>query len=351
MREQALDGYLEALVARRGSDLILSAGAAPSIRREGYLEALSEERLKPADLEAIAVALLNPADLEALRGKREVDLAHNWQDRARLRINCFWQRGSIGFVLRLVPYSIPTPEDLGLPPAVVRFTTLAHGLVLVTGSSGSGKSTTLAALVERINQERPAHIVTIEDPIEYVYRHQQSVVEQREVGLDTHSFADALRAALRQNPDVVLIGEMRDLETISAALTIAETGHVVFATLHTNDTAQAVDRIVDVFPPTQQQQVRIQLASVLQGVVYQQLLRKVGGGRVAAFEVLLRTPAVQTLIRDAKTRQLRAQVETGVREGMVTMERSLASLLAHGLITEEDALAHAAYPQELRRPA
>jgi twitching motility protein PilT len=349
--EQALDGYLQALVARKGSDLILSAGAAPSIRREGHLEALSEERLKPADLEAIAVALLNPADLEALRGRREVDLAHNWQDRARLRINCFWQRGSIGFVMRLIPYSIPTPEELGLPAAVVRFTALPNGLVLVTGSSGSGKSTTMAALIDRINQERPTHIVTIEDPIEYVYRHRRSVVEQREVGIDTLTFADGLRSALRQSPDVVLIGEMRDLETIGAALTIAETGHVVFATLHTNDTAQAVDRIVDVFPPMQQQQVRIQLAGVLQGVVYQQLLRKVGGGRVAAFEVLVRTPAIQTLIRDAKTRQLRAQIETGGRDGMQTMERSLAALLAQGAITLDDALAHAAYPQELRRPA
>ncbi len=351
MSEQALDGWLEALLAQGASDLILTAGAQPTARREGLLEALGQERLRPADLEAIAQSLVSPDQLAALQGGREVDLAFNWRDRARFRLSGFRQRGSIGLVLRLIPYAIPTPEELGLPPAVIAFTRLSHGLVLVTGSSGSGKSTTLAALLERINQERPVHVITIEDPIEYIHRHRRALVEQREVGLDTPSFADALRSALRQTPDVVLIGEMRDLESISAALTIAETGHVVFATLHTNDTAQAIDRIVDVFPPLQQQQVRIQLASVLAGVVYQTLLRRVGGGRVAAFEVLLRTHAVQTLIRDAKTRQLRAQIETGSREGMQTIERALAHLLSQGLVSRDEALAHATYPQELSQSA
>ncbi len=348
---QSPDDWLEALVTQGGSDLILTAGAAPTMRREGSLEALSEERLRSAQLDAIAQSMLSADQLAGLRGGREVDLAFNWHDRARFRLTGFRQRGSVGLVLRLIPYTIPSPEELGLPAVVIGFTRLTHGMVLVTGSSGSGKSTTLAALIERINGERPVHVITIEDPIEYIHRHRRAVVEQREVGLDTPTFADALRSTLRQTPDVVLIGEMRDLESISAALTIAETGHVVFATLHTNDTAQAIDRIVDVFPPTQQQQVRIQLASVLVGVVYQRLLARIGGGRVAAFEVLVRTHAVQTLIRDAKTRQLRAQIETGSREGMQTMERALASLLAQGLITREEALANASYPQQLALPA
>jgi len=348
---EVLDGWLDVLLSRGASDLILTAGGPPTMRREGSLEAIGDTRLRPADLEAITQALVGPDQLAAMRGGREVDLAFNWRDRARFRLSGFRQRGSMGLVLRVIPYAIPTPEALGLPPAVVGFTRLTQGLVLVTGSSGSGKSTTLAALIERINQERPVHVITIEDPIEYIHKHQRALVEQREVGLDTPSFADALRSTLRQTPDVVLIGEMRDLESISAALTIAETGHLVFATLHTNDTAQAVDRIVDVFPHLQQQQVRIQLASVLAGVVYQTLLRRVGGGRVAAFEVLLRSHAVQTLIRDAKTRQLRTQLETGVQAGMQTIERSLLHLLARGLITREEALARATYPQQLSQSA
>ena len=252
--------------------------------------------------------------------------------------------------LRLIRYELPSFADLGLPEVLAGYVTLPQGLVLVTGPTGSGKSTTLASMVDAINRSRQCHVLTIEDPIEYVHRHQVAVVNQRQVGEDTDSFASALRSALREDPDVLLVGEMRDLETIQTALTVAETGHLVFSTLHTNDTSQALDRIVDVFPGEAQHQIRIQLANSLTAIVYQRLLPRIGGGRVAAYEVLVATSAVRNLIREGKTRQMRNMVATGQRDGMQTLEMSLTDLVARGLVAYEDAVAIASFPAEVAEP-
>ena len=261
---------------------------------------------------------------------------------ARFRVNAYFQRGSIGAAFRLIPPSIRSFEELGLPPIVEQFANRPRGFILVTGPTGSGKSTTLASIVDRINDTRSVHVITVEDPIEYLHEHKQAMVNQREVGSDTKSFAQALKYVLRQDPDVILIGEMRDLETVQAALTAAETGHLVFATLHTQDAAQTIDRIIDVFPPHQQQQVRIQLAGSLQGILSQQLLPTIDGlGRVLACEVLVPTPAIRNLIREAKTHQLATALQTGHQYGMVTMDESLADKYRRGLISYDTALAQA----------
>jgi twitching motility protein PilT len=322
------------------------------MRKDGVLAPIAEGTLTPDHTAGLAQEVL-PADRWAVFEKRtDLDFSFNWLGRARFRVSAFRQRGSIGLVLRLIPYQIPTFEQLGLPPIVTQLSTATQGLILVTGPTGAGKSSTLAALVNRIVATRPCHVITIEDPIEYVYRHQRGLVEQREVGADVATFAEALRACLRHTPDVLLVGEMRDLETISATITIAETGHLVLATLHTNDTTQAVDRMVDVFPAEQQQQVRVQLSNTLTAVLYQQLLpRKSGSGRVAAFEVLLNTYAVANLIKDGKTRQLRTVLETGVKDGMTTMERSLNELIRTGQVDYAVAAARALYPAELKQIA
>ena len=310
--------------------------------------AIAREPLRAEQTERLARELLSPERWETFQGRGDLDFSFNWQGRARFRINVFRQRGSVGMALRLIPYQIPNYDQLGVPAVVRGLTSLPQGLILVTGPTGSGKSSTLAAMVNDVLATRPCHVITIEDPIEYVYRHQIGIVEQREVGADVRSFPDALRAALRQTPDVLLIGEMRDLETITTAITVAETGHLVLATLHTNDTTQAVDRMVDVFPAEQQQQVRVQLSSTLAAVIYQQLLPRRGGGRVAAFEVLLNTFAVQNLIKEAKTRQLRNVIATSAKEGMVTMERSLVDLIRAGLVDPAHAAARSQYPEELK---
>ncbi len=259
--------------------------------------------------------------------ERELDFSFNWEDQARFRGNAYHQRGSVALSLRLIPYRIPSFDELGLPTGMRKWVELPQGLVLVTGPTGSGKSTTIAAMLDSINEHRPCHIITIEDPIEYVHRHKQAAVSQREIGIDTDSFAQALRSALREDPDVLLVGEMRDPETIQTALTIAETGHLVFATLHTNDAGQAVDRVVDVFPGDKQSQIRVQLAASLTGIVSQRLLPRIGGGRVAAFEVLTATFAVRNLIREGKSSQLRNVVSTAGKHGMQTLESSLSQLV------------------------
>jgi twitching motility protein PilT len=347
-----IDAYLQALLEQGASDLILSAGAPPTIRKDGVLVPIAREALRPDQIEHMAREVLAAERWARFQGQGDLDFSLNWKGQARFRINAFRQRGSVGLALRLIPYQIPNFDQLGVPPVVRGLTRLGQGLILVTGPTGSGKSSTLAAMVNDIVATRPCHVITIEDPIEYVYRHQRSIVEQREVGADVVSFADALRASLRQTPDVLLIGEMRDLETISAAITIAETGHLVLATLHTNDTTQAVDRMMDVFPAEQQQQVRVQLSNTLAAVIYQQLLpRRDGPGRVAAFEVLLNTIAVQNLIKEGKTRQLRNVLETGTKDGMRTMERSLAELIKAGVVDVNAAAARAQHPDELRRLA
>jgi len=347
-----IDAYLQILLDQLASDLILSAGAPPTMRKDGALQPIAGEPLSPDQIEAMAREVLSAERWAQFQEQGDLDLSFDWKGRARFLINAFKQRGSVALALRLIPYQIPNFDQRGVPVVVRGLTRLGQGLILVTGPTGSGKSSTLAAMVNDIVATRPCHVITIEDPIEYVYRHQRSIVEQREVGADVSSFASALRAALRQTPDVLLIGEMRDLETVAAAITIAETGHLVLATLHTNDTTQAVDRVVDVFPAEQQQQVRVQLSNTLAAVIYQQLLpRRDGPGRVAAFEILLNTIAVQNLIKEGKTRQLRGVLETGAKDGMNTMERSLSELIRAGLIDFSVAVTRAQYPDELRRLA
>ena len=348
VQRAALDQLLESLWARKGSDLLLTPGVAPLLRIDGALERMPERSaLSPADTEAMLLTLLSERQVADFAANNEVDLSFSWGEKARFRANGFRQRGSVAVALRLIPYHVPDLDELGVPPVVQAFTELTQGLVLVTGPTGSGKSSTLASLLDRINSTRPCHILTIEDPIEYVHHHKVAAVNQREVGTDTASFAVALRAALREDPDVLLVGEMRDLETIQTALTIAETGHLVFATLHTNDTAQALDRIVDVFPGDQQSQIRVQLANALTGIVYQRLLPRTSGGRVAAYEVLIATSAVRNLIREGKTRQIRNVLATASRDGMQTLEQSLTGLVADGVVDHQTALGASIYPKEV----
>jgi twitching motility protein PilT len=333
-----------------GSDLLLSCGSKPRIRKDGNLEALDGEAtvLEPADTLRMVREILDPKQLKELEKKRHVDFSFTWRERARIRGNAYHQRGSVAASFRLLPLTIPSFDMLGIPESVHRLLERQHGLILVTGPTGSGKSTTQAAMIDHINATRPYHIITIEDPIEYVHKHRLSIVDQRQVGEDTASFGEGLRAAFREDPDVVLIGEMRDIETISAAVTIAESGHLVLATLHTNDAPQALDRIIDSYLGAQQQQVRIQLASCLAGVIYQQLVPAVGGGRVAAFEVLVANTAVRSMIKEGRTDQIRSVLQTGLREGSQTLERSLNQLLRAGLISEREARTHSINPLEIR---
>lgn len=334
----------------QGSDLLLSCGSPPRIRREGRLELLQNDSasLTPADTERLIREILDPTEWKLLQKQRQIDFAFTWRDHARIRANAYYQRNSIAAAFRMLPLEIPGFELLGMPESVHRLLERHQGLILVTGPTGSGKSTSLAAMLDHLNKTRPYHIITFEDPIEYVHKHRLSLIDQRQVGDDTPSFAEGLRSAFREDPDVVLIGEMRDLETISTALTIAETGHLVLATLHTNDAPQAINRILDSYVGAQQQQVRIQLAGCLAGVIYQQLIPAAGGGRVAAFEVLVANVAVRSMIKDGKTDQIRSILQTGLRDGSQTLERSLNQLLRSGMISERDARAHSLYPAEIQ---
>jgi twitching motility protein PilT len=318
---------------------------------DGAIQTLNATpELLPRDTEQIAMALLSPEQSAILDRDLEVDFSFEWQGLARFRGNAFHTRGKVAVSLRLIPAEIPTFQDLGLPPAVETFVHLPQGFILVTGPTGSGKTTTIASILEQVNCERACHIVTLEDPIEYVYTPKRAAISQREIGADSLSFARGLRSALREDPDVVLVGEMRDPESIAAALTIAETGHLVFATLHTNDAAQSLDRIVDVFPAESQAQVRTQLAGSLGAVVSQRLIPRVGGGRVAAFEILVATGAARNLIREGKTRQVRNVILTGQRQGMLTLEMSLSSLVRDGSITYATAVEGSLFPDEIERP-
>src|SRR5881227_1462401 len=300
------------------SDLHLTAGSPPMVRERGVLRPLDYPTLSPQDTREIVYSILNNEQRKRLETDWQIDLSYAIPNKSRFRVNAFFQRASVGAVMRTIPQDIPMLEELGLPPVLLDFTRKPRGFVLVTGPTGSGKSTSLAAMVDRINEERHEHILTVEDPIEFLHRHKNCVVNPRELGSDAHSFSDALKAALRQDPDVILVGEMRDLETMSTALTAAETGHLVFATLHTQDTSQTVDRIVDAFPTEQQQQVRVQLAMALQGIVTQQLLPTADGReRVVACEVLVPTPAVRNLIREGKTHQIYSALQTGGAHGMM----------------------------------
>jgi len=343
-----IDQLLDTLWRFGGTDLLLTVGLPPQVRVHGELSAVpGSPALTAADTDELLGQLLTDEQTASWRAAHQYDFAFSWRESARVRGNAFTQRGQTTVALRMIPRRIPTMADLGLPPVLGDFARRHQGLVLVTGPTGSGKSTTLAAIIGQINIERACHILTIEDPIEYVHEHGRSAVNQREVGSDTESFASALRSALREDPDVVLVGEMRDLESIRFALTIAETGHLVFATLHTNDTAQALGRMIDVFPAEQQSQVRVQLAAALTGIVYQRLLPRVGGGLVAAYEVLVATAAVRNLIKEGKTHQLRNALVTGQRDGMITLERSLSALVQAGVTTHADAAVRSLYPQDI----
>ena len=332
------------------SDLHLTAGSPPMVRERGRLRPLDYPNLTPQDTREIVYSILNNEQRKRLETDWQIDLSYSVPNRARFRVNAFFQRASVGAVMRTIPSEIPKLEDLGLPSVLEDFTRKPRGFVLVTGPTGSGKSTTLAAMLDMINQERHEHILTIEDPIEFLHRHKNCIVNQRELGTDATSFAEGLKAALRQDPDVILVGEMRDLETMSTALTAAETGHLVFATLHTQDTAQTVDRIVDAFPPTQQHQVRVQLSIALQGIVTQQLLQTADGkGRVCATEVLVPTPGVRNLIREGKTHQIYSALQTGGAHGMQTMDAALVDLVRRGAITQQLAERRSSTPDEFKR--
>jgi twitching motility protein PilT len=338
------------VMERNASDLHITAGSPPMVRINGKLHALDYPKLTPQVCREVVYSILTNDQRQRLETDWQIDLAYSIPGRARFRVNAYFQRASIGAAFRLIPHEMPSLPSLGLPAVLEDFTRKPRGFVLVTGPTGSGKSTTLAAMLDLINDTRHEHIMTVEDPIEFLHRHKRCIVNQRELGADAQTFALALKAALRQDPDVILVGEMRDLETIATALTAAETGHLVFATLHTQDTAQTVDRIVDVFPPEQQQQVRVQLSVALQGIVTQQLLPKADGqGRVAATEVLVPTPAVRNLIREGKTHQIYSALQTGGQHGMQTMDASLVQLVREHKITRELAEARSSTPEELRR--
>jgi twitching motility protein PilT len=338
------------VMERNASDLHLTAGSPPMIRHHGRLHALDYPRLTPQTTREVIYSILTNDQRQRLETDWQIDLAYSIPGRARFRVNAYFQRAALSAALRLIPQDMPQLGSLGVPPVLEELTKKPRGFVLVTGPTGSGKSTTLAAMLDLINDTRQEHILTIEDPIEFLHRHKQCIVNQRELGADAQSFSLGLKAALRQDPDVILVGEMRDLETISTALTAAETGHLVFATLHTQDTAQTVDRIVDVFPPDQQQQVRVQLSVALQGIVTQQLLPRADGqGRVVACEVLMPTPAVRNLIREGKTHQIYSALQTGGQFGMQTMDAALAQLVREHKISRELAEARSSAPEELRR--
>ena len=342
---------LEAVLDNEGSDLHLTAGAPPTIRIHGDLVRLEGfPKLVPERLRKSIYSILPQRQREILEQSLELDTSYSLPGKARFRVNVYFQRDAIGAAFRLIPYEIRSLEELGLPGHLAELCRMPRGLVLVTGPTGSGKSTSLAAMLDVVNQERPVHIMTIEDPIEYLHQHKRAIVNQREVGADTKSFAEALRHVLRQDPDVILVGEMRDLETISTAVTAAETGHLVFATLHTQDAPQTIDRIIDAFPPYQQQQIRVQLSTTLQAVITQQLLQNWdASGRVVAAEVMIATPAIRNLIREGKVHQIYSAMQAGGRYGMRTMDQSLAQLVQSGVLTWELGVQRCHDPQELAR--
>lgn len=343
-----IDALLGVLWEAHGTDLLLTAGMAPQIRVDGHLSGVPDyPKLTPTQVDDLLAELLSGEQAASWIDQHEFDFAFSWKQTARVRGNAYTQRGSTAVALRIIPLKVPTMAELDLPPAMEAFIHQPQGLVLVTGPTGSGKSTTLASMIHQISIDRACHIITIEDPIEYLHPHRRSAVDQREVGSDTASFADGLRSILREDPDVLLVGEMRDLDSIRFALTIAETGHLVFATMHTNDTAQALARIIGVFPAQEQPQVRVQLAAALSGIAYQQLIPRIGGGMVAAHEVLVANGAIRNMLAEGKTNQLRNSLMTGHKDGMVTFEKSLSRLVAAGQITYQDAIARSLFPKDV----
>ena len=339
------------LLEAKGSDLHLTAGTPPTVRIHGELERLSEYPiLTPRALQGMIYAILPQKMRERFEQELELDMSYSLPGRSRFRVNVYMQRDAVGAVFRVIPFEIKNLDDLGLPPVCADLARFPRGFVVVTGPTGSGKSTTLAGMVDVVNTERAGHIMTVEDPIEFLHKHKACVVNQREIGADTHSFAAALKHVLRQDPDVILVGEMRDLETISTAITAAETGHLVFATLHTQDAPQTIDRIIDVFPPHQQQQTRVQLSTTLQGVITQQLVPTTDGqGRVVAAEVMVATPGIRNLVREGKVHQIYSAMQAGGRYGMQTMDMSLASHVKAGRINQQMAFERCHDPEELQR--
>jgi twitching motility protein PilT len=346
-----IDELLTEAVGKGASDLHITTGLPPMVRITGALAPLPGHKVvTPADSRELVLSMMKQEQREKYQSLGELDFSYGVAGVGRFRVNAYTQRGSVGAAIRVIPTAIKSIEELGLPAITRSFAQKTRGMVLVTGPTGSGKSTTLAAMIDIINSERSCHIITLEDPIEYLHRHRKSMINQREVGSDTQSFSAALRAALREDPDVILVGEMRDLETTSIALTAAETGHLVLATLHTNDTVQTIDRVIDQFPPHQQQQIRVQLGAVIQGILSQQLMPRADGtGRVIAVEVLVATPAVRNLIREGKTHQIYSVIQTGGKFGMQSLDAALKDLYQRRLITREEALTRATDPEEFRR--
>lgn len=356
LREVHMDDLLNAAIEMRASDLHITAGVPPTLRVDGDLVPLVEfEPVSAPDAQRLIYDIMTSDQVQRYESTLELDFSYAFGTRARLRVNVYRDKGTVAATLRLIPARIPHLDELGLPPVLKEMARKPRGLILVTGPTGSGKSTTLAAMINQINSERSVHIITIEDPIEYLHTHKMSIINQRELGQDTRSFSNALRAALREDPDVILVGEMRDLETIATAITCAETGHLVLATLHTNSAAQTVDRVVDVFPPGQQEQIRYQLSNVLEAVLCQQLLsRKDGHGRVCATEVMIVTTSIRNLIRDKKAHQLTTSIQTSgdkttYETSMQTMDQSLRDLVLRGIVDRDLAISRAVNPSEFER--
>ncbi len=341
---------LEEIIRRDASDLHIQVGLPPMLRVDGALEKAEDAPvLEPETIEKLIMSVLDEEQKQILVKDKEVDFSFSFGEYGRFRVNAFHERGNLAAAFRLIPFKIRTLEELGMPKAVSTFANYPRGLVLVTGPTGSGKSTTLAAILDQVNREQSRHIITIEDPIEYAHTSKKSIVVQREVHYDTYSFGSALRASMREDPDVILVGEMRDLETISSAITLAETGHLVLATLHTNSAAQSIDRMIDVFPPHQQQQIRIQVASILQAICAQRLIPAIGGGRVVGSEVFIVTSAARNIIREGKTHQLDSLIQTGADDGMQSMDRDLVNMIHSGKITFDEAKNYAVDLNELER--
>jgi len=347
--EEKLKDLLLQAAKQNASDLHLGIGRKPTLRIDGALIPIADENiLNPETVEGLIMAMLNNEQKEKLLKEKQIDFAYNLEDKARFRVNVYYQKGYLAAALRLIPATIMTIEELNLPPILHEFTKLSQGFILIVGPAGHGKSTTLAAILDEINHNRSDHIITIEDPIEYVFTQDRGIVSQREVGVDVPTFNDGLRTVLRQDPDVIMIGEMRDKESISTALTAAETGHLVFSTLHTNSASQTIDRIIDTFPAEQQNQVISQLSATLVAIVSERLIPQVGGGRVPAMEIMIVNPAIRNLIRERKVYQIDLVIETSFQEGMITLNRSLANLVKNKIISLESAELYSLNPSELR---
>lgn len=350
LNELHIDELLHIVVDKQCSDLHICQNSPPVIRQDGQMVRMNFESFTPPILQRMMYEIISDENIQKFETTLELDFSYQLPGRARFRVNMYRDKGSVAAAFRLIPQKIPTIEQLSLPPVLKVLCEKPRGLILVTGPTGSGKSTSLAAMINHINTNHAHHIITIEDPIEYLHEHKKSLINQREVGSDTKSFLNALRGSLREDPDILLVGEMRDMETISLAITAAETGHLVFATLHTNNAAESVDRMIDVFPPGQQEQIRVQLSNNLVAIISQQLMRRANGdGRVPANEIMLASPAIRNLIREAKTHQITSMIQTSANMGMTTMDQCLRDLYFKGLISIDDAMAKCQNPEELRK--